>query len=85
MSLTGTLDSLWQVVAVGLLFGAGVPAVFAVGLRMLHGGALGVDENGEPSTAAPTAARRAVAYGCFAIVVAVVVAGIAAIIITGRQ
>ena len=33
--LTDTLDSLWQVVAVGLLFGAGLPAIFAFGLKSL--------------------------------------------------
>ncbi|MDN5758262.1 MAG: hypothetical protein L0H59_06975 [Tomitella sp.] len=83
MTLGHTLNSLWQVIAVGLLLGAGLPALFAFGLRMLYGGALGVDENGEPATAAPTTGRRAAAYTCFAVVVAAVVSGIAAIIITG--
>lgn len=85
MTLTDTLDSLWQVIVVGLLLGAGVPGLFALGVRMLDGGPLGVDEDGEPANAAPGAARRAVAYACFAVVVTAVVAGIAAIIITGRQ
>lgn len=85
MTLSSTLDSLWQVIVVGLLLGAGVPGVFALGVRMLYGGPLGLDESGEPAHAAPTAARRAVAYACFGVVVAAVVAGIAAIIITGRQ
>ncbi len=83
MTLTNTLNSLWQVVAVGLALGAGVPAVFAIGLKLLYGGALGVDEDGQPTTAAPTPARRAGAYACFAVVVAAVAIGIAAIIITG--
>ena len=83
MTLTNTLNSLWQVVAVGLALGAGIPAVFALGLHMLHGGALGVNEDGEPTTAAPTAARRVAAYVCFAVVIVTVATGIAAIIITG--
>jgi len=29
------LDALWKIVAIGLLCGAGLPAVFAVGLRVL--------------------------------------------------
>ena len=29
------LHALWQVVLVGLIFGAGLPALFAVGLRAL--------------------------------------------------
>lgn len=34
-----TVDSLWQVVLIGLLFGAGLPAVFALGIRFLLPGA----------------------------------------------
>ena len=32
------LHALWQVVLVGLIFGAGLPALFAVGLRALSAG-----------------------------------------------
>ncbi|QDQ96527.1 hypothetical protein [Tomitella fengzijianii] len=83
MSVTGTLNSLWQVIAVGLVLGAGIPAVFAVSLKLLYGGALGVDEHGETTTAAPSPARRVAAYACFALVIAAVAAGIAAIVLTG--
>ncbi len=82
-TLTDTLDSLWQVIAVGLLLGAGIPALFALGMHLLYGGPLGVDENGEPTTAAPTAAKRAAAYTCFTVVVAAVATGITAIVVTG--
>jgi hypothetical protein len=30
------LDALWKIVVIGLLCGAGLPAVFAIGLRALH-------------------------------------------------
>ena len=36
--LTHTLDSLWQVVLVGLVLGAGLPSLFALGVRSLHAG-----------------------------------------------
>lgn len=37
-TLKRTLDSLWQVVLVGLLLGAGLPAIFAFGLEALSVG-----------------------------------------------
>jgi len=40
------LESIFRVLLVGLLLGAGLPAVFAVGLRLYSAGAGGVDENG---------------------------------------
>ena len=36
------LTALWQIVVVGLLAGAGLPAIFAVGLRFLNMPAAGV-------------------------------------------
>lgn len=69
MHLTDTLNSLWQVVAVGLLFGAGLPAIFAFGLKSLS------LQNAD-GTDGPTAAGRAGAYLCFAIVLITIFAGI---------
>lgn len=84
MNLIGdTANSLWQVILVGLILGAGLPTLFALGLRSLHGGALGVDQDGAATTAKPTIARMAVAYACFAVVVSVVVAGIIWIVLNG--
>lgn len=34
-TFTDTVDSLWQVLLIGLLLGAGLPAIFAVGIRFL--------------------------------------------------
>jgi hypothetical protein len=67
--LTNTLSSLWQVVLVGLIFGAGLPALFALGMRSLASG--GTDEN-----ARPTPAGMAGAIVCFAVVVIAIIAGI---------
>lgn len=83
MNPMSTANSLWQVIVVGLLLGAGLPTLFAIGLRSLYGGQLGVDEHGETTTAQPTLARMAVAYACFAVVVSVVVAGIVLIVVNG--
>jgi hypothetical protein len=63
----GILDSLWQVLLVGLLFGAGLPALFAAGIR-----ALGT----APATAgapahAPSGSQRVVAWTCFGLCLAV--------------
>lgn len=66
--LTNTLGSLWQVVLVGLLLGAGLPALFALGVRSL---ASGVSAGSRPR---PLGIAGAVVS--FGIVLAAVVAGI---------
>jgi hypothetical protein len=76
-TLKHTLDSLWQVVLVGLLLGAGLPAIFAFGLK-----ALSVGEPSDDAAAAGTTrvARPVVAIAaaiaCFTVVVVAIVAGI---------
>ena len=68
--LTNTANSLWQVVLVGLLFGAGLPALFALGLRSLSAGI-------EPGTdGRPTTAGKLGAAACFAVVLIAIIAGI---------
>ncbi len=52
--LKNTVDSLWQVVLVGLLLGAGLPAIFAIGLKSLDAGQRG---SGGGSTASRLAVR----------------------------
>ncbi|NLE81944.1 MAG: hypothetical protein GX610_20660 [Rhodococcus sp.] len=67
--LTDTLNSLWQVVAIGLLFGAGLPALFALGLRSLAAGSADGSD-------APTLVGKIGATVCFAIIVVAVASGI---------
>ncbi|WP_027500693.1 hypothetical protein [Rhodococcus sp. UNC363MFTsu5.1] len=71
--LSKTVDSLWQVIAVGLLLGAGLPAIFALGLRALDSGSAT-----DPATATTT--RRPVAViaagTCFAVVIVAIITGI---------
>ncbi len=72
------LSALWRIVLAGLVFGAGLPALFAIGLRLLApnrtelrsvGGAVG-----RPTTANPAAVAAAAV--CFAIVLAAIGWGI---------
>ena len=58
--LTHTLDSLWQVVLVGLLLGAGLPSLFALGV----------------SDGLPTPVARTAAVLCFAVVACAILAGL---------
>ena len=71
--LSKTVDSLWQVVAVGLILGAGLPAIFALGLRALDSGS-----TTDPATATTTRKPAAVvaAGACFAVVVVAIITGI---------
>ncbi|MVA77365.1 hypothetical protein GC722_15240 [Auraticoccus sp. F435] len=74
MDVPGTLTALWQIVVVSLLVGAGVPAVFAVGVRALAE---------VPAGPAPFP-RRLLAGCCFGVASLAVVAGIVLIVLGGR-
>lgn len=67
--LTDTMNSLWQVVLVGLLLGAGLPSLFALGVRSLHAG-----RSVEGGPAHPLGIAGAVV--CFAVVALAVAGGI---------
>lgn len=73
-------NALGQVVLISVLVGAGLPALFAFGVRALalgSGGAAEVDHRpGRP-------ALTVVAYLCFALVLAVIAAGITIIVSSG--
>ena len=44
--LLKALDALWQVVVVGLVLGAGLPALFALGVRAMSSGRTSPDGRG---------------------------------------
>lgn len=72
-TLVTNLNALWKVTLAGLLLGAGLPIVFAVGVR-LWSVADAVSADGR-------AAQRnypalAGAYACFALIIAAIVTGI---------
>jgi hypothetical protein len=82
--LTKSLEALWQVVAVGLLLGAGLPALFALGVRALENDrVLVADRAGEFSSHASTGGK-ALAVLCFGVTALAVVFGIV-VIIFGHQ
>jgi hypothetical protein len=75
------LEGAWKVLAVGLLLGAGLPAIFATGVRSL---AWGVGGDAELSHARPNPLGRVVAALLFAIVAYAVISGILFVIASGQ-
>lgn len=73
-------SSLGSVLLFGLLLGAGLPAVFALGIRFMAAGAGG---GAEIDHAAPRPLSRAAGVVCFAIVAGAVVLGITVIVSSG--
>lgn len=81
--LTKSFVALWQVLAVGLLLGAGLPALFALGLRSLSSGRVAVTDGPVPQSK-PSALGLTGAVVCFAILGLAVAFGII-VIIFGKQ
>ncbi|HEX5142743.1 MAG TPA: hypothetical protein VFW21_02620 [Mycobacterium sp.] len=65
------IETLLHVLIVGLVLGAGLPAVFAIGLRAYSAGAGGVEADG--TAHAPNPALKAVGLAVFLFVSAVIV------------
>lgn len=87
--LVKSLSALWQVLAVGLLLGAGLPALFALGLRSLNAGRTVVTAGsggygGTAEVSKPSSLGLAGAIVCFSILIAAVLFGIV-VIIFGKQ
>ncbi|SDT38590.1 hypothetical protein [Microlunatus soli] len=80
--VTETLSALWKVIAVGILLGAGLPALFALGLRSLNAGRT-VNADGTV-TGETSSSGRALAYVIFGVVIAVALFGIV-VIVFGKQ
>jgi hypothetical protein len=77
-SLVGhALEGAAQVLFVGLLLGAGLPAVFALGIRAL---AWGDGGDAEVAHGRPQPVGRALAYACFGLVGLGVLLGLAVIV-----
>ena len=70
-TIMNAISPVWKVLLVGLVLGAGLPALFSVGIRTSAGT---VTPDG--GTTAPSLAGRMVAALCFLIVALVVVAGL---------
>lgn len=74
-------DAIWQVLVIGLLVGAGLPAIFAFGIKFLALGAGGSAE--VDTTAKPNPAARAFGILCMAVVLSAIALGIAIIVSAG--
>jgi hypothetical protein len=75
------LEAAWKVLAVGLVFGAGLPMIFALGVRSMAWGSGGAAEVAVDTPPHPLG--RPLAVLCFAVVVAAIGLGLTIIIATG--
>jgi hypothetical protein len=81
--LVKSFEALWQVLAVGLLLGAGLPALFALGVRSLNSGRVLLADGPEiVSKASP--AGKVGAVLCFGLTALAVLFGIV-VIVFGKQ
>ena len=82
--LLAALDAGWRVLLVGLVLGAGLPTLFAFGIRALAWGSGGEAEvHGDGVVLKPHPVGRVVAYTTFALVIACVLLGLAYIVAHG--
>jgi hypothetical protein len=81
--LITAFSALWQVAAVGLLLGAGLPALFALGVRSLNANRV-LLASGTEITSRASAAGKAGAVVCFGITVLAALFGIV-VIVFGKQ
>ena len=84
-NVTLAFEAIWKVLLVGLILGAGLPALFAAGIRF---GAWGRGGEAEVHAAGAVLAPahpvgRVLAAACFAVVLAAVALGILYIVVTG--
>ena len=81
--LLKAFESLWQVLAAGLILGAGLPVLFALGIKILGSGRT-LAADGATYTTPPTGAGRAGSTVLFGVCVAAVLFGIV-VIVFGSQ
>jgi hypothetical protein len=78
------LEGGWKVLLAGLLLGAGLPAVFALGVRsMAYGTGGDAEVHGAGDAPAPHRAGRVLAVVCFAVVLVGVALGVTFIVASG--
>ena len=81
--LVKSFEALWQVVAVGLVLGAGLPALFALGVRSLNSGRV-LLADGPEITRKASPAGKVGAVLCFGLTALAVLFGIV-VIVCGKQ
>jgi hypothetical protein len=82
--LLAALDAGWRVLLVGIVLGAGLPTMFAFGIRALAWGAGGeAGVHAEGVVLKPHVMGRVIAYTMFALVILAVLLGISYIVAHG--
>ncbi len=82
--LLAALDAAWRVLLVGLVLGAGLPTMFAFGIRALAWGSGGDAEvHADGVVLKPHPLGRAIAYTMFALVIVSVLLGLGYIVAHG--
>ena len=79
-TLTLVLESVWKILVVALVLGAGLPALFAVGVRGL---AISNGHGSEGGTAKPNPLGNVLAGVCFLIVIAAIAVGLMVMVAPG--
>lgn len=69
-----TVEAIFKVLVVGLILGAGLPAVYAIGIRLYSAGSGDAAADGTVTSSNPF--YKGVAYILFAFIAAVIVIGI---------
>jgi hypothetical protein len=78
------LEGAWKVLLAGLMLGAGLPALFALGVRsMAYGQGGDAEVHAAGSLPRPHPVGRAIGVLCFAVVLVAVALGITYIVATG--
>ena len=78
------LRAVWEIVVLSLLAGAGLPALFAIGLRALGTPGKGHVKVSDDELVGGSRAGIAIAAACFAIVLAAIGYGIYIVVISGH-
>lgn len=73
-----TIAPIWKVLLIGLVLGAGMPAMFALGVRSLSAGTVAAD--GTPTGQGSSTAGKLGAAACFTVVLLAVGFGIAVLV-----
>lgn len=84
--LMKSLTAIWQVALGALVLGAGLPALFALGIRSLYGRetVVATAGGGDPQISKPTTLNKVGAVVCFGVVIAAVLFGLV-VIVFGKQ
>lgn len=83
--LASTLQGVWPILVFGILLGAGLPAIFALGLK-IGSPAAAASSDGTTAVLGPVSTARKIAAGlCFGLVALAALGGIVFLVVTGHR